>query len=115
MVACDQKKQNNHEEKTAIPLDPSALITLDQINIKPESPFVVFFQPKQETKIREAYIEGKTMYMGKIPLLFEKAQNNYRAAAMVGSCTEPNMTWRIVIITEEGKHLGYDFIVSTES
>lgn len=45
------------------------------------------------------YMEGKTMFMGKIPLFFtEEAKNNssyFIAQTMLGSCSEDKMTWRL--------------------
>ncbi|MFB1000063.1 MAG: hypothetical protein QMC13_07525 [Colwellia sp.] len=51
------------------------------------------------------YIEGKTMFMGKIPLFFnhqpvDKKQNQFIAETMLGSCSQDRMTWRIWITLE---------------
>jgi hypothetical protein len=50
------------------------------------------------------YMEGKTMFMGKIPLLFtDKAKNTppyFIAQTMLGSCSEDNMTWRLWLTIE---------------
>jgi len=45
----------------------------------------------------KAYLEGRDMYMGKIPVFFEAQAlaNNYQAVAMLGSCSEAEMTWRL--------------------
>ena len=42
------------------------------------------------------FIEGKSMYMGKIPLLFSSIDNQgeVQTTFMLGSCSDPNMTWR---------------------
>jgi hypothetical protein len=60
------------------------------------------------------YMEGKTMFMGKIPLFFteieqkyqqgEKADtsgNNFIAETMLGSCSEDMMTWRLWLTVEK--------------
>jgi hypothetical protein len=51
------------------------------------------------------YMEGKTMFMGKIPLFFinqlgDKKHNHFIAETMLGSCSEDKMTWRIWITLE---------------
>jgi len=51
------------------------------------------------------YMEGKTMFMGKIPLFFDnqledKKHNQFIAETMLGSCSEDRMTWRIWITLE---------------
>jgi hypothetical protein len=48
------------------------------------------------------YMEGKTMFMGKIPLFFKisedyKEGNSFIAETMLGSCSEDVMTWRLWI------------------
>jgi len=48
------------------------------------------------------YLEGKDMYMGKIPLFFESRQQMYSSNVLIGSCAEPKMIWRMwLTITEE--------------
>jgi hypothetical protein len=51
------------------------------------------------------YMEGKTMFMGKIPLFFNhqlgsNEDNQFIAETMLGSCSEDRMTWRIWITLE---------------
>lgn len=44
------------------------------------------------------YMEGKTMFMGKVPLFFtqdEQNKNNFITETMLGSCTEEHMEWRL--------------------
>jgi len=87
-------------------------------NIKTELPFSI-----QVTLIKDAlreesinspdnlkvlgYMEGKTMFMGKIPLFFieEEAQGkqnaSHTAETMLGSCSEETMTWRLWITLEK--------------
>lgn len=40
-------------------------------------------------------IRGKTMYMGEIPLRFERKQQQWQAELMLGACTEPRMQWQL--------------------
>jgi len=63
-----------------------------------EQPFnliVSFLDNKYE--IRRGYIEGVTMYMGKVPLFFNESlkSTQFIAEVMLGSCSETKMTWRI--------------------
>jgi hypothetical protein len=51
------------------------------------------------------HMEGKTMFMGKIPLFFNNRlegneDNPFIAETMLGSCSEDRMTWRIWITLE---------------
>lgn len=44
------------------------------------------------------YVEGINMYMGRTPILWEKAKGqSVRGRFMFGSCSEPVMQWRMLI------------------
>ncbi|MBA6349087.1 hypothetical protein [Colwellia sp. BRX8-9] len=51
------------------------------------------------------YMEGKTMFMGKIPLFFTEdittEKNYFVAETMLGSCSEDNMVWRLWLTVEK--------------
>jgi len=85
--------------------------------IKPETPFSVFVDLKENGPITKnqnyivsGYLEGKNMYMGKIPLFFSAIDSrnnnkasggdnlesfNYKADVLLGSCSEEKMAWRM--------------------
>jgi len=69
--------------------------------VKVETPFsiIVSYTGKQKIETINGYMEGKNMFMGKIPLLFKNNLNNNRfiAGTMVVACSEPKMTWRVWI------------------
>lgn len=49
-----------------------------------------------ENLVINGFIEGKDMYMGKIPLFFQKNDKQiYIATTMLGSCSEEEMIWRM--------------------
>ena len=59
----------------------------------------------QNLKSVVGYMEGKTMFMGKIPLFFNNQlegneDKRFIADTMLGSCSEDRMTWRIWITLE---------------
>lgn len=60
-----------------------------------------------ENKLKvSGYMEGKTMFMGKIPLFFIQNEQNIKkeqfiAETMLGSCSEDSMTWRAWITLEQ--------------
>lgn len=52
------------------------------------------------------YMEGKNMFMGKIPLFFnrvteDKSSKPFVAETMLGSCSEDIMTWRLWLTLEK--------------
>lgn len=63
---------------------------------------------EQKMKI-SGYMEGKTMFMGKIPLFFKREikdndNSPFIAETMLGSCSKDVMTWRLwLTIEKQGK------------
>jgi len=80
-------------------------------SVKTEVPFTLYIQYQGPLQLQSvnAYMEGKNMFMGKIPLFFQatplnKSDNTktlpYKkqtlsAETMVVACSEPNMQWRV--------------------
>ena len=68
--------------------------------IRTEEPFQIKIMLQNQMQQAEllhvsSHLEGKNMYMGKIPLFFtqNKSQNNHTATTMLGSCTDKEMMW----------------------
>lgn len=66
-------------------------------------------QGKEVLKVNKisAYLEGKEMFMGKIPVLFSSSsplssrkEHHFVGETMLGSCSEEKMTWRLWISAE---------------
>ena len=74
----------------------------EQGKLKTELPFQIQlqFEPRdkeyQLTTIA-SYLEGTTMFMGKVPVFFEQgtAKNTATAETLLASCSEEVMTWRL--------------------
>jgi len=75
---------------------------VEQGKLKTELPFQIQlqFEPRdknhQLTTI-ESYLEGRTMFMGKVPVFFEQSpiKNKAKAETLLASCSEAVMTWRL--------------------
>ncbi|WDD97259.1 hypothetical protein [Thalassomonas actiniarum] len=68
-----------------------------------ETPFevTVEYQGKQSVKNISGYLEGRDMFMGKIPLfLTGQSEHQYLAEVMLGSCAQPSMIWRLWLTAE---------------
>lgn len=67
--------------------------------LRPETPFDLFLDTQNPAlKVRAAWLEGKSMYMGKIPVFFTLEQNSrWSAEVMVGACSDPVMEWLLTI------------------
>jgi len=118
IFACSPAK--NHQNNSAVPLSQYQClatqsscnietkqgvfsVTFDHVNIKAEVPFklLVSYKGKQKLKKITGYMEGETMFMGKIPLFFSASNTqHYMAETMVVACTEPSMVWRMWFTAE---------------
>ena len=96
-------------------------------NVKTELPFFIELaessqseQVSQKSKINiSAYIEGRDMFMGKVPMFFkETAKNNvYVAESLLANCSAEQMIWRlwITIDTADLKGQAQTFFVDFTS
>ena len=79
-------------------------ITFDTEKPIAEQPFYMYvrYQGDKQLSKLEAYMEGKNMYMGKVPLFFETDDTNkssaQKAMVLLGSCSEDKMLWQINFI-----------------
>ncbi|MCJ8296076.1 MAG: hypothetical protein MJK15_16860 [Colwellia sp.] len=82
-------------------------------NVKTELPFLIELTELAETVQSEqvtkqsitnisAYLEGKDMFMGKVPVFFEQSgkEGVYSAQSLLASCSEEHMDWRMWITIE---------------
>jgi hypothetical protein len=82
--------------------DHQLLVLFGVKNIEPEEAFNIYLQGDDTIKLRSitGHAEGVNMYMGKIPLFFTRSPSNpqkFTANSQFGSCSEPQMTWRLVL------------------
>ncbi len=96
-----------------------------QGKLKTDLPFQIQlqFEPRdknhQLTTI-QSYLEGKTMFMGKIPVFFEQdaIKNNAKAETLLASCSEEVMTWRLwlqIEIAADGEVQQQNFFIDFDS
>ena len=80
--------------------------TAQEGKIKTELPFYIqlhFDGLDKKSKIQSisSYLEGKSMFMGKIPVFFKEDQNNGMIAeSLLANCSEDIMTWRLWFTVE---------------
>ncbi len=92
--------------------------------VKTELPFVIelsqlvsnvtepnLAKPMSITKV-SAYLEGKDMFMGKVPVFFDLADNKnvYLAQSLLANCSEEQMIWRLWITVQVGEQEQTSFI-----
>lgn len=98
----------------------------DNGKVKTELPFelrLTFNAITQTAQLKSvsSFLEGKTMFMGKVPVFFEMAnENNHSVIAktLLASCSEEVMTWRLwltVEIEQEGVSAQQEFFIDFDS
>lgn len=129
LVTINQNREENFDPRqTGVPLcnfqvEPcsyeigttKAVLTSSIEKIAPEEVFEFSLQiPEAENaEIKSAFIEGRDMYMGKIPIFFTSDGDKYRSEVLLGACTEAKMVWRMtvnVVVDSHHQRLLYDFI-----
>jgi hypothetical protein len=76
---------------------------IEQGRIKTEMPFqiqLILDAPNENFQLKNisSYLEGKEMFMGKIPVFFQSSNSKANvvvAEALLASCSEEMMTWRL--------------------
>lgn len=100
----------SHCQVTTVLGDVFVLFNVE--SVRTETPFEIVLSSDifNEEIALSAYLEGKDMYMGKIPLFFTREnesshQPSFKADALLGSCAEEKMQWRMWV-TVENKTIG---------
>lgn len=77
---------------------------VDGVSVKAEHDFVLRLQGGSPaiTPVK-AWLEGKEMFMGQIPVQFDAGEGGWQAKAQVGSCTSATMTWLLNIEWSNGQ------------
>lgn len=90
-------------------------ILFNVAKITPETEVTMKLKPSFDKSIKKVigFIEGKSMYMGKIPLLFSEPnmQDEVQATFMLGSCSDPKMIWqtRVEVHYDDGSKTSFFF------
>jgi len=112
----------SHCKITSAHGDFSVLFNVEKVITENEFD-IVLVSHEHKIKNVSAHIEGKNMFMGKIPLFFEDDDNSNHltltAKTMLGSCSEANMRWIIwfdvTMSSESNEQLQARFFVEFNS
>jgi len=99
---------------------------IDAGKVKTELPFEIqlsFDAMNQNAQLKSvsSYLEGKTMFMGKIPVFFQRAERSSEsqiAQTLLANCSEDIMTWRLwftVDIEQVEETTKQDFFIDFDS
>lgn len=107
-TACDDKMSHKMPRKMSHNTNQKSLITdaklvINPLQVIPESEFdiVLSFASDNDrnVKVLSAFMQGESMYMGKIPVFFKASSTNqFVAKAMVGVCSVKEMIWKITVV-----------------
>lgn len=118
LTACDRKTEEVEVSPRCIEGQSACKITTEYGEVDvlftrqrliAESPFNVHVNIKSSSTFAkiQSHMEGQSMYMGKIPLLFKSSsQNKFVAQGLFGSCGQDKMIWRIwfTLTTSNGEN-----------
>lgn len=77
-------------------------ISLSPRPIPIEEPLTISLHLPTGSELISAHIEGVNMYMGRIPVIAEQQNGQIiTAVSYLGSCSEPNMQWRLVLVLQD--------------
>lgn len=85
-----------------------------------EQELAIKFTLPAGTRLGKVWIEGKNMYMGKTPVIFDTEANNggdVSGLTFLGSCNLPEMTWQlnVQVINEKTEHIKMYSVLFTTS
>jgi hypothetical protein len=100
----DQICDLSHSSCSLLVGDMPLTASIEGLPIRPEHDFVLRLQGGVPaiTPVK-AWLEGKEMFMGLIPVLFEPNQTGWRGVTQVGSCTTEAMDWLLTIEWSNGQ------------
>ncbi|MFQ2099475.1 hypothetical protein [Aeromonas sanarellii] len=84
--------------------DAPLTVSVDGLPIRPEHDFVLRLQGGDPaiTPVT-SWLEGKEMFMGRIPVQFEAGNGGWQGTTQVGSCTTETMDWLLNIEWSNGQ------------
>jgi len=94
-------------------------LSLEPAGAPSEKPLKFRLKSQSPIKLLSARLEGRDMFMGVIPVKFEKSdEKHYEATATYGSCSSGYMVWRLWLNLETDKgqnqSLWFDFLADAE-
>lgn len=100
----DQICDLSHSQCNLLIGEKPLMASVEAQPIRAEHDFVLRLQGG-EPGIRpiNAWLEGKEMFMGRIPVKFEPELNGWQGTAQVGSCTSATMVWLLNIEWSNGQ------------
>ncbi|PJG59217.1 hypothetical protein [Aeromonas cavernicola] len=100
----DQKCDLSHGTCMTMVADKALLTTVVNLPIKPEHEFFLHLKGGDPNiKPKQAWLEGRDMFMGRIPIVFESVAEGWQGRGVVGSCTSPLMVWLLNIEWSNGE------------
>ena len=118
-----ESQQCNFDEETQCNLSTSSqkisVSRAASIELEEENRLTIRMPP--ELSIRDAWIQGINMYMGKTAIVLDQPTlvdglHEYQGVFFLGACSEPKMRWQLVVTlqNEEGRKTPFFFNFSTE-
>jgi hypothetical protein len=75
-----------------------ATVTLSPRPVPIEEQIHFTFEIPDKYRLEEAHIEGVNMYMGRTIVFIDRQQSPLAGISFLGSCSEPNMQWKLSMV-----------------
>ena len=83
--------------------DKPLTVRVVSLPVQAERDFVIQLQGGDPVTPVKAWLEGRDMFMGTIPVNFEATEQGWQGTTLVGSCTSPLMVWLLNIEWSNGQ------------
>lgn len=84
--------------------DKSMTVSVASLPVRAEHDLVILLQGGDPAfKPVKAWLEGRDMFMGTIPVSFEPVERGWQGSTLVGSCTSAVMVWLLNIEWSNGQ------------
>lgn len=94
--------QSTSPECTYLLNNTAVTLHASNVNMPEEQELVLQIKGEKLGGVTHAYLEGINMYMGKIPVMFNRAdEKTLEARIRLGACGEPQMQWALDIEFED--------------
>ncbi|EQB2597052.1 hypothetical protein ACYHQE_000623 [Aeromonas salmonicida] len=100
----DQICDLSHTSCSMVLGDKPLTVSIASLPVQAEHDFMILLQGGDPgIKPVKAWLEGRDMFMGSIPLSFESTGTGWQGTTMVGSCTSAMMVWLLNIEWSNGQ------------
>lgn len=105
---CGQPQNTNEHCRFSLG-ETQVWLTSTDTQMPVERSITLTVQSQQPVSIQQSEIRGLSMYMGRLPVVWEEHEEQWQAHIMLGACTSRHMIWELRIMDDMGNQLNIPF------